>query len=275
MKAHIRINEEHNGIEINFDSKPSADIREQLKSNGFRWHKVNKVWYAKNTGKTMELASKISQEIGNGAELAELSAQKAKEKSDALEIPDAEEIDGGGLYDGWKGGNNYKWRTDAELKECLRADFKKAGIKATFRFPRCGYLTSLIVTITLPKEGSIKPYEEWRESFSLNGAWGWLCYKNEDGKFENIHVEKFYTLPKEEQKELYEKIARTTYELNIESVGDENTHRPKEESVLTEKAARVFNLAKRIVGSYNRDCTNSMIDYFDRDIYDDYRIKFA
>lgn len=281
MKAHISINKEHNGIEINFDSKPSADIREQLKSNGFRWHKVNKVWYAKNTGKTMELASKISREIGNGKELADQCAEIAREKFESLDIPGAKFVEGGGLYDGWEGGNHSKWHSDAELKECLRADFKKAGIKATFRFPRCGYLTSLVVTITLPRETSIKSYDEWLNGTNTLRAvnwWcgcGWITYRDSDGKIKDIHEDAVAVLPEDERERLGEIVRHFEYNRCIDIVQDENTHYKRSEDVLSESAAKALNLARRIVASYNRDCTNSMVDYFDRSIYDDYRIKFA
>lgn len=53
------INTERNGIEITFDGVPSVAIREQLKSAAFRWHRVKKVWYAKNTAERLELAKKL------------------------------------------------------------------------------------------------------------------------------------------------------------------------------------------------------------------------
>lgn len=51
-----RINEEFNGIEITFESKPADDIRSTLKENGFRWHKAKGLWYAKQNAQRLELA---------------------------------------------------------------------------------------------------------------------------------------------------------------------------------------------------------------------------
>lgn len=51
-----RINEEFNGIEITFESKPAEDIRSTLKENGFRWHKAKGLWYAKQNAQRLELA---------------------------------------------------------------------------------------------------------------------------------------------------------------------------------------------------------------------------
>ncbi|MGM1044859.1 MAG: hypothetical protein ACQEXX_01795 [Bacillota bacterium] len=48
----VKLNEEMNGIELYFSDKPSEEIREQLKANGFRWSKRG-FWYAKQTEKTL------------------------------------------------------------------------------------------------------------------------------------------------------------------------------------------------------------------------------
>jgi hypothetical protein len=49
-------NQELNGIELYFESKPNQNIIDELKNNGFRWHNVKKCWYAKQTEKTLKLA---------------------------------------------------------------------------------------------------------------------------------------------------------------------------------------------------------------------------
>lgn len=45
QKYEIRVNEKFNSTEVLFDGKPSAEVRERLKANGYKWHKVNGVWY--------------------------------------------------------------------------------------------------------------------------------------------------------------------------------------------------------------------------------------
>lgn len=54
--ATLTINKELNGIEINFDSKPAQAVIDTLKTNGFRWHNVKKLWYAKNTAERLAVA---------------------------------------------------------------------------------------------------------------------------------------------------------------------------------------------------------------------------
>jgi hypothetical protein len=53
-------NTEKKGVEIKFPSVPSEVIRGELKSNGFRWSKFNKVWYHRATAETLEAAHKIA-----------------------------------------------------------------------------------------------------------------------------------------------------------------------------------------------------------------------
>ncbi|WP_137743286.1 LPD25 domain-containing protein [Robertmurraya siralis] len=54
----IVLNEELNGIELYFSDKPTETIRKELKSNGFRWHKMG-YWYAKNTPDRLMLAESL------------------------------------------------------------------------------------------------------------------------------------------------------------------------------------------------------------------------
>ena len=50
-------NKEKNGIELKFNDIPSVEIRTELKNNGFRWHRLKKVWYAKQTQKILDFVN--------------------------------------------------------------------------------------------------------------------------------------------------------------------------------------------------------------------------
>lgn len=260
------LNQELNGIEIKFDSKPGEITRDELKKAGFRWHKVKKVWYAKQSAERLELAEKLASREAIAAQIGE------EEKPEALEIPDAIRIDDG-LYSGWQGGNNKAWHSNKELKALLLADFKRAGIAATIRFNRAGYLTSITVTIKISAD-EIKPYDEWKEGFHVV-AGHWAYYKDEAGELRSIYGENFYSLPEDEQAELFENIRRTSYELEITRLTESGSTHNSDEDVLTEAVNKKFSTVRAIVGSYNRDQSNSMVDYFDRDIYDHYTFKIA
>ena len=59
--AAYAINNELNGIEITFDSKPAAAIIEALKASGYRWHRAKKLWYAKRTAERIALAKSVAE----------------------------------------------------------------------------------------------------------------------------------------------------------------------------------------------------------------------
>lgn len=52
----VERNAEKDGIEIFFDDKPDQALRDRLKSNGFRFGKYKKCWYAKYTPERWEFA---------------------------------------------------------------------------------------------------------------------------------------------------------------------------------------------------------------------------
>lgn len=64
----LSINNQLNGIELVFESKPAQEILTAIKAAGFRWHNLKKLWYAKQTPERMELAQKLSG--GNATETA-------------------------------------------------------------------------------------------------------------------------------------------------------------------------------------------------------------
>lgn len=52
-------NEEHNGIEIYFDSFPSEEIRKTLRENGWHWYKAKQCWYTKRSDASIKIAESI------------------------------------------------------------------------------------------------------------------------------------------------------------------------------------------------------------------------
>lgn len=65
----ITINEEKNGIEVRFESKPDTSVLEALKENGFRWSGKQKMWYAKHSEERVQFVQSIgSVSINNNAE---------------------------------------------------------------------------------------------------------------------------------------------------------------------------------------------------------------
>lgn len=58
--AEIRYNQAKGGIEIHFRAKPSRDVLDQLKANGWRWARFNACWYAKNSATARAFAERIT-----------------------------------------------------------------------------------------------------------------------------------------------------------------------------------------------------------------------
>lgn len=246
MNYTVEKNTQYGSLEIYFGGKPEENTRTALKENKLRWNPKKGCWYGFIT------AEKVAEILG--------------ESEKAVVIPEAKFVDGGGLYDSWEGGKNRSWHSDKELKAFLLDDFKKAGIKATVRFNRAGYLTAITCTITV-KTSELQTYEEWKAGkcwIDCRGCGAWLNYTDEFGKLQTIHADKFETLPDQERTELNENILRTRYESLFNNVYPE---------ILRESASKRYNLMQEIVSTYNRDCSNGMVDYFDRDIYDSYDIK--
>lgn len=57
----VVFNEEFDGIEVYFPTIPSEAKRTELKANGFRWHRMKKCWYAKNTEKNLQALRAIEE----------------------------------------------------------------------------------------------------------------------------------------------------------------------------------------------------------------------
>lgn len=66
-------NTEKNGLEVSFEGIPDDAIRTELKESGFRWHRVNKFWYAKETPERLALVERI---CGGSAPSAAKSSKK-------------------------------------------------------------------------------------------------------------------------------------------------------------------------------------------------------
>lgn len=57
------LNNEHNGVELFFESKPEREIIESLKESGYHWHNKKKCWYAKQSQQTMQVANELTKNM--------------------------------------------------------------------------------------------------------------------------------------------------------------------------------------------------------------------
>lgn len=263
MTYTIKTNPDFKSTEIIFEGKPSAAVRDALKALKFRWHNVNKLWY----GYTDETTARVA--IENAEQ-----GTPSEARADSLTIPEDSTINAGTIYEGWQGGNYSKWRTDKELKALILNDCKKAGIKASLRFPRCGYLTSLTMTIYMPCE-MLKPFDKCEFSIYDCEMYGRIDYCDESGAWSSIDINELNNMTEEARESLKAVIFKDEYRRRVNALTSSNTHYGRAVSVLTAEGKRLYDLAQTIVHSYNRDASDVMTDYFDRAIYDNYAIKFV
>ncbi len=60
MTSTWHVNREYEGIEISFDGKPSEEIRNKMKSVGFKWSSAQMKWYAKDNSRTRQVANELA-----------------------------------------------------------------------------------------------------------------------------------------------------------------------------------------------------------------------
>ena len=59
MDIKLVINQACNGLELYFPTKPSENVLTQMKAAGWRYHRIKKCWYAKQTDSNRKLADAI------------------------------------------------------------------------------------------------------------------------------------------------------------------------------------------------------------------------
>ena len=144
--AQININKELNGIEIIFEGKPDATTLDALKANGYRWHRVKKLWYAKNTAERLALAESLTE-----------SAPVAI--SPALEVINLDNL---GIKPA-----NFSYH-GADLAKLIREDLKKRGVKGvTVRSRMSGYTTGITVTVKATAADFVS-IEEGAQRFNIS-----------------------------------------------------------------------------------------------------------
>jgi len=59
MDVTMRLNDEKEGVELKFTEKPSEEIMASLRIAGFRWSRAKRLWYAKQSERTIAFAKKL------------------------------------------------------------------------------------------------------------------------------------------------------------------------------------------------------------------------
>lgn len=147
MSVAMQINEELNGIELYFNTKPQQEVLNDLKSNGFRWSAFKKCWYTKQTEKSFQIANSLTNDEKIIAPLTVEKTKKPQSKKQTLSLWDATQMGELEITQSMK---------DQDCKEIakeIRSHIKK-------RFPQCKF------SVRVPYYGRISfdikssPYEK-------------------------------------------------------------------------------------------------------------------
>lgn len=245
----LTLNKELNGIEISFDSKPDSDTLTALKKAGYRWHRVKKVWYAKQTADRLTLAERLA----NLDTMPEIKTNETKINLDNL-------------------GQNAPHLHGAELAAAIREDLKRRGVKGvTVRSRKVTHDTGITVTIkaTAADIVSVEEYQKRYpfESFSCDAM-------NYHGVFcgsKWVYAAEWEAMTEEERRTAYRN--HTMYYLT-KSPDFNNYHQERKDypAMTTDfynKVVAVFKIANQ----WNYNHSDSMSDYFDVGYYLDIDIK--
>lgn len=249
------LNHEKNGIEIIFESKPSITIRGALKEHGFRWHRKNKFWYAKQTAERIEFAQSIIK---------------------GEDVQPSDEIVGGEFSNGymgatrWDGYKSKKSLYGSDLSKAIRNDLKAHGVKGCS--VRCrSYSGGQSITVTVKcGEADFIPYDEWKETQSILDlhSFGWL----QDGNGGQVHTDRLNELTEEEKEDLFNINSRIVYDNEKESSSWQYIDRF---TTPTYDFRKKIILINSIINTYRYNDSNGQADYFDTNFYYDIVTKYC
>lgn len=249
----LTINNELKGIEITFTEKPETAVIESLKAAGFRWHRVKKLWYAKNTAERLALAEKIT--AGEALQVAEV-----KKKVDSINLENLGVKPEGFSFYG------------STLAGFIRADLKKRGVTGvTVRSHKITHDTGITVTVKATAD-DISSIEEYQKRYTF----GMFCCDAESGRgvydgSKWIYSFQFTDMTDAEKEEAYN--LNCIYALkrakSFSTHWTERKSNPEFSQKFYEKLVAVFKIANQ----WNYDNSDSMTDYFDVGYYLDIDIK--
>lgn len=256
--ASYTVNEEKGGIEISFPGKPSAEVREELKAAGFRWHNARRVWYAKQTPDRLTLVQRLT---GEAAQAPEAQAQPKKAQAGKIDLSGIE--------------GNKKTAYGADFARILREDLKRRGASGfSIRSRRSGWTDAFTVTISL----SSADFRSAEECAARDG-WGAFFRAEEAGVTVSGVEYSRWNQGREDATHKYITcgsnytdtgadsnfpVLRAFWADKIKRISGVYPSRLDAESLLplTEDAAQRVRDIVSIVESYNWDRSDPMTDYF-------------
>lgn len=237
----INFNHELNGIEISFENKPEAATIEVLKSNGFRWHKVKKLWYAKNTAERLALAESLT----DGQQIP----APVKESTPAP-VYNLENL----------GANKPNCYGGAELSKAIREELKRRGVK------NCTVKVSNYDHIYITWKASADDFASLEEAANRCNIWDLFRYSRvyKDGR--EIYETEYNEMTDEEKTAaLRETVSRDINRFSNVYAGTWHELR-NDRNYYNELSAKGYKTLSAIIAignQWNYDNSDSMTDYFE------------
>ena len=251
--ANINFNQELNGIEISFEGKPEAATIEALKASGYRWHKVKKLWYAKQTPERVALAESLTD--GQPAPVVSSSTAAEVINLDNLGIKPA----------------NFSYH-GADLAKLIREDLKKRGVKGvTVRSDNRGYTTRITVTVKA-SQSDFASLEEYQERYNFSAfSCDASCYRGVYVGNRWIYSAEWETMTEEARQDAYINHCKyyLTHNFDINVYHTERENYPALTTAFYNKVVAILKIANQ----WNYNNSDIMTDYFDVGYYLNIDIK--
>lgn len=239
----ININQELNGIELSFESKPEAATLDEIKRQGFRWNRNKRIWYAKQTADRLMFAESLGE----------------------IEETTTPATDNGINLDGL-GQDGRKFYGGADLTKAIREDLKRRGVKGCT--VRVRHHDAVTVTVKAT-EADFTSLEEFQKRYSFAE---FSCDIESHGKYTgDSWCYSLEGLTDEEKNEKYNNYCRYEIERrhDFNNYHRERRNYPQYTTAFCEKLEAVYLIANQ----WNYDNSDPMTDYFDRGYYLDIDIK--
>jgi putative lipoic acid-binding regulatory protein len=165
----ITLNNELKGIELSFESKPTSEVLANIKSQGFRWHNMKQIWYAKQSEERIQFANSLNGLNENDTNIIQTEtkttkAVKQSKKVNTSSLWDRCKFEEGNTdtskYDYKFVGSNYSGLSTKETAVVIRKELKT-------RFPECKFsVTSDYNSVDVELKSS--PYEYLNAPYELD-----------------------------------------------------------------------------------------------------------
>ena len=239
--AQINFNKELNGIEIIFQGKPDAATLDALKANGYRWHRVKKLWYAKQTPERLALAESLA----DGQQIP----APVKESTPAP-VYNLENL----------GSNKPNCYGGAELSKAIREELKRRGVK------NCSVKVSNYDHIYITWKATAEDFASIEEAAERVNIWQMFRYSNLYHNGEYISESNYNEMTEEEKTAVFfENIRHNIERFNNVYAGTMSEPR-NERDFYYELSNQGFNTLSAIIkiaNQWNYDNSDSMTDYFE------------